>query len=183
MKNFFNQKTIVMLIFVLLIFNGFLIFMFLFNKGVFAFNAGSYYKSSGEVITADSWNGLMDDISSSQVPSGAVMSFYLNSCPSGWKAADGSPGTPDLRGQFVRGLNDFGTGTRIDGKQDPDGAARILGDYQSDELKSHNHSGTVITGSGATGSSGSARRYGSIGYTGGSETRSKNVALIYCVKE
>lgn len=137
-------------------------------------------KMAGDPLTASEWNA-------SVVPTGAVMAFNLNSCPNGWVPADGS-GTPgdfanlDLRGVFLRGLNDFGTGVRADGKQDPDGAARTLGDYQSDEFKSHTHSGAVRVGSGGTGVSGSAVSYGSIGHTGGSETRSKNVSLIYCVK-
>jgi len=32
------------------------------------------------------------------------MSFNLASCPSGWIEADGTNGTPDLRGAFIRGI-------------------------------------------------------------------------------
>ncbi len=39
-------------------------------------------------------------------PSGMVSAFNLNTCPSGWSLADGSPGTiPDLRGRYIRGQN------------------------------------------------------------------------------
>lgn len=42
---------------------------------------------------------------------------------------------PDLRGMFLRGLNS----DRNDGKQDPEGGTRSIGDYQADQVKSHNH--------------------------------------------
>jgi hypothetical protein len=38
-------------------------------------------------------------------PSGAIIAFNLASCPTGWSAADGGGGRPDLRGEFVRGLD------------------------------------------------------------------------------
>jgi len=40
---------------------------------------------------------------SSFIPSGAIMAFALNSCPTGWKEANGNNGTLDLRGEFIRG--------------------------------------------------------------------------------
>ena len=118
-------------------------------------------------------------------PAGAVMAFNLASCPTGWVAADGDGGTPDLRGQFIRGLNNFGTGARIDGNQDP-GGARALGNLQQDEFESHNHqvSATYIsTGSrSAPGGAQMANADLATTFTGGLETRPRNVALIYCVK-
>lgn len=42
---------------------------------------------------------------------------------------------PDLRGLFLRGLN---VG-RSDGKQDPDGATRVVGDFQADSISKHDH--------------------------------------------
>jgi len=39
------------------------------------------------------------------VPTGAIQAFNLASCPTGWIAANGSNGTPDLRGEFIRGLD------------------------------------------------------------------------------
>jgi len=39
------------------------------------------------------------------VPLGAVVAFNLASCPTGYSPANGSNGTPDLRGEFIRGLD------------------------------------------------------------------------------
>lgn len=138
------------------------------------------------------------------VPTGAIMVFNLTSCPSGWKAADGTSSTPDLRGQFIRGLNNFGTGARSDGNQDPAGA-RSLGAYQADAFQGHYHKVYRIAGVGSTdsinheagdrdptswtnyGGALQARTPISDGTHGtpriSSETRPKNVALIYCQKE
>ncbi len=38
-------------------------------------------------------------------PSWAVMAFYLSSCPTWWIVADWTNGTPDLRGEFIRWLD------------------------------------------------------------------------------
>jgi len=47
-------------------------------------------------------------------PSGAVIAFNLSACPTGWIAANGSNGTPDLRGEFIRGLD---SGRGVDGSR------------------------------------------------------------------
>lgn len=49
------------------------------------------------------------------VPTGAVMAFFGSTCPNGWspangtangvKKTDGTNGTLDLRGEFIRGLD------------------------------------------------------------------------------
>ena len=36
---------------------------------------------------------------------GLIAPFNSSQCPAGWKPADGTNGTPDLRGEFVRGLD------------------------------------------------------------------------------
>jgi len=131
----------------------------------------------------------------SLVPSGAIMSFNLANCPNGWIPSDGTLGTLDLRGQFLRGLNDFGTGIRNDGMQDPDGNLRILGDWQNDTFMSHGH--PVNRRSGVLGgdrgpsqiwsddppSDYTSNYMSTIGYTGDNETRPKNIGIIYCQKE
>jgi hypothetical protein len=122
-----------------------------------------------------------------------VRAFNASSCPTGWQIADGTSGSPDLRGVVVRGL-DSGRGL------DP---GRTLASFQSDSLASHNHgvtdpghshsytqtaTGTVLTGTAgvtlpqtvSTGSTGSSTTGITINNTGGSETRGKNVALLYC---
>ena len=121
------------------------------------------------------------------VPSGAVMAFYLSSCPSGWSAANGAGSTVNMVGYFIRGL-------------DPSGAidpiARGLGSYEADAVQEHTHSalgGSFLeagTGSGPGFGTGSTYAPTSgAGYTGAmatgtssTETRPKNIALLYCQK-
>lgn len=130
---------------------------------------------------------------------GAVMFFYRQECPVGWRMANGDlvnesefqkladamgkhgTGTfnlPDLRGVFIRGL-DAGSPNQYD-------PGRQLGDFQADELKSHGHGGVLKRAEG-TGLYFKAQPW--IGaYTGvsdnygGTETRPKNVALLPCIK-
>ena len=139
------------------------------------------------------------------------MAFNLNSCPSGWRAADGGGGRPDLRGMFLRGINNFGTGNRNDGKQDLAGS-RSLGSYQNDTMQSHKHTDSGPThgyysfksgrDGNANGDYGYARDYqGRTTNTGranlgnptnsgtgagnprhGNETRPKNVGIIFCIR-
>lgn len=131
------------------------------------------------------------------VPAGAVMAFNLANCPTGWKASDGTLSTADLRGYFIRGLD-------TSGLVDP---SRTLASLQQDLLKAHSHftvnndSGGLTTpsstnsvtyiGGSANGCSGCAYNmsgssvtptWGPSSSTGGSETRPKNVALLYCQK-
>lgn len=131
-------------------------------------------------------------------PAGAVMAFAMNSAPAGWLAADGSNvnrttyaalfsaiGTtygagdgsttfalPDLRGYFVRG-----SGTNSDGT-----AAGTFGAKQADEFKAHTHQGTTHVGAGASGGTLFVGASGTSGSTGGTETRPKNIAMLYCIK-
>jgi microcystin-dependent protein len=140
------------------------------------------------------------------LPAGAVMSFAMNSAPAGWLAADGTAvsrstyaalfaaisttygagdgsttfALPDLRGYFVRGSGTNGDGTE----------AGTFGAKQADAFKSHTHGYTdqiavsngqfnVAGGTGQDGASDLARTTGS---TGGTETRPKNIAMLYCIK-
>ncbi|MDD5197324.1 MAG: hypothetical protein PHN60_00500 [Candidatus Gracilibacteria bacterium] len=119
-------------------------------------------------------------------PSGAVIAFNLASCPTGWTIADGGGGRPDLRGEFIRGL-DNGRGVDI---------GRTLRSSQADIFANHTHntSNVVDTSStswndantyypAATDSNNSGIVPGmGVSSTGGSETRPRNVALLYCVK-
>jgi phage-related tail fiber protein len=57
------------------------------------------------------------------------MAYNLASCPSGWIPANGTSGTPDLRGEFIRGLD---SGRGVD-------TGRVLASWQIDIFKSHTH--------------------------------------------
>jgi microcystin-dependent protein len=136
----------------------------------------------------------------------------MNSAPAGWLAADGAEyaktgtyaalfaaisttygetngsggaGTshfrvPDLRGYFVRG-----SGTNSDAT-----AAGTFGAKQADALKSHTHSYTdqiaISNGqfnvAGGTGQDGASDLARTTGATGDTETRPKNIAMLYCIK-
>lgn len=135
---------------------------------------------------------------------GQVAAFAANTPPSGWLKANGAAvnrttyaalfariGTtfgngngsttfnlPDLRGEFIRGWADDRT---VD-------TGRVFGSAQADELKSHFHlvkkfNRQVGTGAGFfalddNGTDGSENTEA----TGGTETRPRNVALLYCIK-
>ncbi len=129
-------------------------------------------------------------------PTGAIMAFDLASCPAGWSEYAAA------RGRFLRGI-DNGTGN------DPSGT-RVAGNTQNDALASHNHKLAMAAGLGSlsngqayvvgsggtlvsyrpdfyTGSGGYVGLLGSgpdiIGTTTASETRPKNVAVLYCRKD
>lgn len=149
--------------------------------------------------------------SSGGVPSGAIQVFAMSTPPTGWLSCDGSAvsrttyatlygliGTlygsgdgsttfnlPDLRGEFIRGWD---AGRGVD-------SGRAFGSSQADELKAHRHSYNTNGGTaGGGGDNGLARVGGSAGSatfgyppgaineTGGTETRPRNVAMLYCIK-
>jgi len=98
---------------------------------------------------------------------------------------------PDLRGKFLRGLNQLynvGEPTPFDAVNYGDTQAnRSVGDYQFDEFKSHNHVITVtfpasqpgrFTNGGGAGSGGSEVT----SMAGGAETRPRNIAVYYYIK-
>jgi hypothetical protein len=108
----------------------------------------------------------------------------LSACPTGWIAADGTGGTPDLRGYFIQIVNTGPGGT-----------------FQPSTYLSHSHSmtGTYVTGLSFTSQyfngGGTARATGTntSGMTGSvtgvpvanisnTETRPRNIALLYCMK-
>ena len=123
------------------------------------------------------------------VPPGAVMAFYRSTPPTGWLECNGQSTAaypnlvaigvvtaPDLRGFFVRGWdNNKGV--------DP---GRALGTSQDDAFESHAHgyaSGNTNSGSGGRGDGliGPGTIF-STSSAGGTETRPKNIALMYCIK-
>ncbi len=123
-------------------------------------------------------------------PAGAIMQFYLDTCPTGWKPADGTNGTPDLRGAFVRGMETFDAGSTYNNRDDDRSGAATRGSYQDDEFESHVHSEDYWQGTGGGGATPGSANMLALAHllhnsdaTGGAETRPKNVALIFCQKE
>lgn len=112
------------------------------------------------------------------VPTGAIMAFASATCPSGWSEYTAA------RGRFLRGI-DNGAGV------DPSGT-RAPGNTQEDDFKNHNHaalaSGASVINSGAgniaAGAAiGADTGQNATGFRGGSETRPKNVAVLFCRKD
>lgn len=137
---------------------------------------------SGEVVSASKINQNFQIAA----PQGFIGAFMLSACPSGWIIADGTNGTPDLRGRFIRG-RDPGNATG----RDP-GGDRAAGNAQDDLLASHNHSMGDITrptaaaeniGCGCAGNPINNHTAQNTGTSGGAETRPKNVALIFCMRQ
>ena len=126
----------------------------------------------------------------SLVPAGAIMAFGMNSVPTGWLECNGQSTTgytalaalvganvPDLRGYFVRG-----TGTNSDGT-----VSGAFGVKQADDLKSHNHNISVLgivggTNPGVTDAGQNSTQSYATTSTGGTETRPRNIAMLYCIK-
>jgi microcystin-dependent protein len=140
------------------------------------------------------------------LPTGAVMAFAMNSAPAGWLACNGAAvsrstysalfsavsttyGTgdgsttfnlPDLRGYFVRGH-----GTNGDGA-----VSGAFGAKQADVIIAHTHEYATRTSTfgAASGPNGgtfigtSTLTTGTQSPAGGTETRPKNIAMLYCIK-
>ncbi len=135
------------------------------------------------------------------VPANTISPFYLESCPVGWILADGSSGTPDLRGIFIRGAGTSGV------LQDANGNyfTGTYGAYENDMFQGHYH-GTqyyYVTGGSDTRHTHTATAtaalitdtagntdkaigaltdpaHGTVRH--GDETAPANIALIYCMK-
>lgn len=130
---------------------------------------------------------------------GDVKFWPTNSAPPGWLKANGAAvsrttyaalfaviGTtygagdgsttfnlPDLRGEFLRGLDD---GRGVD-------SGRAIGSAQADEFKSHDHGAQINAQSKGTNGA-SSWWMGAIvtNPVGGTETRPRNVAMLACIK-
>lgn len=138
-------------------------------------------------------------------PAGKIEHFAMASAPSGWLKANGAVisrsayaalfaaigitygagdgattfAIPDLRGEFLRGLDD---GRGID-------AGRSIGTAQAQDLTPHTHTFATgyfgaSTGSGYTPPtiSGGVGGSQSTGVAGTTENRPRNIALLVCIK-
>jgi len=127
------------------------------------------------------------------VPVGTIVAFAGAEIPKDWLLCDGGafdseayrtlflvldrPYVPDLRGQFLRGLDP-------DGHVDPEGVGRRLLDPQYDQIGSHEHGYTRPWPTGVGGNlpgDGSVITSDRTSSTGGKETRPRNVAVHYII--
>ncbi len=166
--------------------------------------------TSSDTLTATWWNNMISNINdlnnrvnninlnSSNIPTWAVMAFNWTTCPDWWNAADWSwdekntswvNTTLDLRWEFIRGwIKD-----RVWFE-----SWRNLGSWQMDEFKNHDHLSVNSTkkdvavrnyadwwdwGSHYNSTSDFTYIYDArTGFTWWLETRPRNVALLYCIK-
>lgn len=152
--------------------------------------SGLRSKSAGNELTASQWNQLVTNVDnlnerldsaetaitspSSATPTGAVVAFFGTACPNGWsptdgtangvKKTDGTAGTLDLRGQFVRGLNASASGI------DPN---RTLASSQSSQNLSHGHAAGTLSAASA------GAHTHTFGYTDSSTTNSHSQGVDF----
>ena len=128
-----------------------------------------YLECNGATISRTTYSGLFSKIGTNFGAGDGSTTFKL----------------PDLRGEFIRG---FDHGRGID-------SGRILGSWQADEFKSHNHATwhtkQLIADYIEMGGNLVAHRPGGgiawqsnavLQNLGGNETRPNNVALMHCIK-
>jgi len=136
----------------------------------------SYLEAKGELISRSTYAALFAKIGTT------------------YGAGDGSTtfvGGPDMRGEFPRGWDN---GRGVD-------ASRAIGSAQAEEFAEHQHRQNAYTettvsnspwgteaASGSTygryvyNTTNSSSRFPLVSASGGSETRPRNVALMYCIK-
>jgi hypothetical protein len=120
------------------------------------------------------------------IPSGMISYFPATTCPAGWAAANGSNGTVNLVGYFIRSWDPLGAVDQTTG--------RAIGSVEQHAFESHTHgvTGGTIAGTFGGGSTNGpqdtvlnpiaiqvgAPNSGNVS----SETRPSNVALLACQK-
>jgi microcystin-dependent protein len=131
-----------------------------------------WLKCNGQLISRTTYSTLFSAIGTTYGAGNGTTTFKL----------------PELRGEFIRGLDD---GRGVD-------SGRTLGSFQSDLFKSHSHTvtsnfklGTTDTVRNETDQVADRGRFPgnaiydptyTAGETGGTETRPRNIALLYCIK-
>ena len=152
--------------------------------------------AAGQPVTQTLMQGIIDNINDlnsrvatlNSTPAGAIMAFNLTTCPTGWVTADGTNGTPDLRGEFIRGLDSW-RGVDV---------GRTLRSWQRDIFSNHHHAMYYHKWSEASSWISDEdwllwiyidtdkwyyTNNTTITWTGWSETRPRNIALLYCQKQ
>jgi hypothetical protein len=149
-------------------------------------------------LTFDQFSGVTSN--NINCPSGLFMARCSKWAPADGRTVPGSKlaglqlpleGTvPDLRGVFLRGLDEFDSAgsapAQNDNRNDPE-KSRRAGSYQADELKEHDHGfATSLNQTQVGPNSSSFGKNGGPGFRtskeGGSETRPKNVAVYYYIR-
>ena len=178
------------------------------NRGSYTPAAGEIIATTDQkqLFLGDGSTAGGNAIAGGGIAAGAVIAVGVSSIPTGYLKCNGAAvsrttysalfvelgtlygvgnGTttfnlPDLRGEFIRGWDDS---RGVD-------SGRSFGSFQADEFKSHNHSLPMWQNSTEksqhTGGAGVATTFGqtakfTVG-TGGSETRPRNVAVMYVIK-
>lgn len=120
-----------------------------------------YVKANGAAVSRTLYAGLFNAIGTT------------------FGAGDGSTtfNLPDMRGEFVRGFDDS---RGVD-------SGRLIGTQQGDQFRSHNHGDTfqIYWENGSRFASNSTWGFDyshQTGYSGGNETRPRNVAWLACIK-
>lgn len=147
-------------------------------------NANTVMQNFNQVITDgntvfNNFEAQLAAMPGGGIPAKAIVPFNLVACPAGWVTADGTGGTPDMRGYFVKA-----TGSTVGVIQTPsqflDHTHPIVGEYfasfQTITLLVQTGGNPIATGS-ATYSS-----VGNMSSGSASESRPKNIALLYCMK-
>jgi hypothetical protein len=99
--------------------------------------------------TLATWAQVMNGTVSSGgsgVPVNTISAFNQANCPTGWVLADGTLGTPDLRGIFLRGSGTSGILNMSNGTA----FIATYGTYQNDSFQGHQHSLPTTTSTGVT---------------------------------
>jgi hypothetical protein len=152
----------------------------------------------------DTLNARLASLEKIKFPVGTILATMsmIDTLNGSWVLADGRAATteyfqvtgnskiPDLRGQFLRGLN----AARADGLEDPDGSSRVPGSYQADTLKKHSHADTTFkyllqssntftaNGTDNDASEPNVHTKGEIQPFGGAETRPRNCAVYWYIR-
>ena len=136
--------------------------------------------------------------SGGSVPVNTISAFNQATCPAGWILANGTSGTPDLRGIFIRGAGTSGSYQMANGTN----FSATYGEYQDDSMQGHRHASSVDgislyhTGNDNKGVSAGAVDDVSASFAvqdpttdgthgtprTGAETAPASYALIYCMK-
>lgn len=146
-------------------------------------------QNTGDTINATIWNNVVTKVNTiwnTYAPSWAIMAFYLSSCPTGWVAADGNNGTPNLKWEFIRGwdFNNSGVdnGRALWSSQN----GTITYSYGNSNgwvpfapFENMDNTSNVSLWTSYNISPGSPSWWGNTKWT----TRPRNVALLYCMKQ